>query len=740
MSQIYYASRKSSYFTLVATLWGGVVIAFVQSYLKYHVFLTVGSGCAVATIVFMHWYMAKTCRPSRQLVTLDTNGISSPLFSDRKQYFWAQIANVTMRRQGGAVLFEFELDPKQELTITNYYSATDPKRPTMNVIALSSYDQQQLFRAIHRYLALTPKAQNTSYSTAADAQTPVSPDELDQIVEQLTTEHQVVDQHFYASRNSAYTRLIVLIWLGFTVFAVRLYLNNLDYPGIAIAIGLFFLAFFPRLIHWYLRRKMRPSAELVSLDRHGISSPLFPEQKRYRWSQIINATLQRRFLGSRLVLVLDPDQELTVRNYYSGMNLYQPTLNVGAMSHQDQQQLLSAIISRIATYRKWHKPVEDEILDSDIPVTPLTLDESLLPNPFAEEQAFIERFKALAPIPWVTYGLIAINTMIWLLMLTQGAEMGQTPSSMLLAWGGNLTDLVKEGQWWRLLSATFLHGSLLHLALNMLGLYSIGSSAERLYGHKLFSLTYLCCGLLASCASLYFGAQTAVSVGASGAIFGIAGAQLLGFYLQRRFLPTTYKQQYRSSGWFLIYALMQGMGKAQIDNAAHVGGLAAGLLLALLLPQRLNLKQFNKIQVMASRWALVLTLVVAVVAVSKAPSSPIGAIAAARLSMHSLFLKIVQDQKDMEAGKFTELELSQHARTVYLPQFEQIRANLQTLTIRQDQPLFQKWQDTKKLSELMIESLAMEDVINPATGKLEPSDPARFSAIEQEIKQLAEHF
>ena len=103
-------------------------------------------------------------------------------------------------------------------------------------------------------------------------------------------------------------------------------------------------------------------------------------------------------------------------------------------------------------------------------------------------------------------------------------------------WGANFGPLTVGGQWWRLLTCVFLHGGLLHIAFNMWCLWDLGRLAESVYGHWTFAIVYLICGLSASIGSVLWN-PAVLSVGASGAIFGIAGALIASFYLGEFSLP-----------------------------------------------------------------------------------------------------------------------------------------------------------------------------------------------------------
>jgi rhomboid protease GluP len=153
----------------------------------------------------------------------------------------------------------------------------------------------------------------------------------------------------------------------------------------------------------------------------------------------------------------------------------------------------------------------------------------------------------------------------------------------LVHWGANFGPLTVSGQWWRLLTCVFVHGGLLHIGFNMWCLWNLGRLAESVYGHWTFAAVYLITGLAASLGSIIWN-PVILSVGASGAIFGIAGALIASFYLgefsmSRAALSGTL----RSVVVFVGYNLVFGAVIARTDNAAHIGGLLLGLLLGALI-------------------------------------------------------------------------------------------------------------------------------------------------------------
>lgn len=159
------------------------------------------------------------------------------------------------------------------------------------------------------------------------------------------------------------------------------------------------------------------------------------------------------------------------------------------------------------------------------------------------------------------------------------------PGLESIHWGANVGALTFSGEWWRLLTNVFVHGSLLHVAFNMWCLWNIGQLCESLYGQWTYAAIYLTCGLGASLASAAWHIHTFTpSVGASGAIFGLAGALIAAFKLGEFSVPRrALSGTLRSLGAFVVYNLIFGQVIPDIDNAAHIGGLITGLIVGALI-------------------------------------------------------------------------------------------------------------------------------------------------------------
>ena len=141
----------------------------------------------------------------------------------------------------------------------------------------------------------------------------------------------------------------------------------------------------------------------------------------------------------------------------------------------------------------------------------------------------------------------------------------------------------------------FLHAGAIHLGFNMWALWNIGAIAERFYGNLQYLAIYLLSGLFGSLASLYFAAREAVSVGASGAIFGVSGALLAALFTKHDKLPAPLVASMRSSLlMFVGYSLFLGFTSGVVDNAAHLGGLVSGFALATIMAEKFDWAEYRR--------------------------------------------------------------------------------------------------------------------------------------------------
>ena len=170
-----------------------------------------------------------------------------------------------------------------------------------------------------------------------------------------------------------------------------------------------------------------------------------------------------------------------------------------------------------------------------------------------------------------TVGLVALNVLVYLVTVYQGVGISQ-PGGKVFNDGALVGALIyTDGDWYRLVTAMFLHASLLHLAFNMLALYWLGTIVEHALGSWRFLLLYFVSGIAGSAGALVLSNPTAVTVGASGAIYGIMGALLV--------------LEYRATGSFagqalglIVLNLALTFAIPNISVGGHLGGLAGGIL------------------------------------------------------------------------------------------------------------------------------------------------------------------
>ena len=175
--------------------------------------------------------------------------------------------------------------------------------------------------------------------------------------------------------------------------------------------------------------------------------------------------------------------------------------------------------------------------------------------------------------PYVTYALIAINTIIFILMYILGS--GSEDINTLINFGALAKPLVLYGEYYRLFTSAFLHIGFLHLACNMYALYILGKDIEGYFGRLKYTFIYIVSAVVGSFVSLIFMDEYTVSAGASGAIFGLMGALLYFGYNYRVTLNDAINRQIIP---VILINLLIGFLSTGINNFAHLGGLLGGYM------------------------------------------------------------------------------------------------------------------------------------------------------------------
>ena len=152
--------------------------------------------------------------------------------------------------------------------------------------------------------------------------------------------------------------------------------------------------------------------------------------------------------------------------------------------------------------------------------------------------------------------------------------LGSIDSITLVRLGAKYGPLLMAGEWWRFITPVFLHGSILHIAFNSFALMDLGPAVEQIYGSSKFLALYVLTGAAGFVLSFLW-RPMGISVGASGAIFGLIGA-MIGYGMKNRTsLGDSVKSMYIR---WAVYGLIYGFIVPGIDNSAHIGGLAVGFL------------------------------------------------------------------------------------------------------------------------------------------------------------------
>ena len=197
--------------------------------------------------------------------------------------------------------------------------------------------------------------------------------------------------------------------------------------------------------------------------------------------------------------------------------------------------------------------------------------------------AFERSLIAQSPKTPVTYALLGLCVFVYVGTALGTYQWWDLTGPSLVLLGSNFGPYTAEGDWWRLLTSMFLHGGLIHLAFNMWALSSFGRVVERLFGSVSYALIYLVAGIAGSLGSVVW-SPAVNSVGASGAIFGLLGALIAAQVRNDGSIPTSVLRPLRNSSLiFTSCALLAGLSSSEVDNAAHLGGVATGFALGLLL-------------------------------------------------------------------------------------------------------------------------------------------------------------
>lgn len=511
------------------------------------------------------------------------------------------------------------------------------------------------------------------------------------------------ERHFLPRKSR--TSWIIAVLLGLlTLFlalgAVALWVKPHPGEGLGPRLLLLLLALACASGVWFSLRRATSRKPLLTLGQNGITSSKLRDP--VRWSQLEDVELVQAMGNAFLDLKLRSEPGKKPRRGRWGRNAALRRINLSMLKTDDQFAAYAVIHARLAPLRE----------AAGLGAAPSV-------QQAQEATAFERKLDALTPTPWALYLVMALNIAVWVLNVFNGlSPMKPTPQE-LFAWGANSAAAVRiDGQYWRLLTATFLHAGALHLALNMFGLWEAGRQICRWFGNGQFLFIYLGSALAGSALSLHFSSQQSVSVGASGAVFGVLGALLTAVWRHRERIPAaTSKQLMTSQGIFVAYALLQGFTKPGIDNAAHVGGLVAGAVITLLLAQQMGQAASAGGRLLRQGLALGVTGTAVVFLVLSTPASGVHhrLLFESQATLQRLLPQmqageqaLQKDAQELSAGRLGAEQFAERAQATHLPVYRKLNSALRPLALPAGQPLEPLLTHLKSVYQLTEELLTLQ--------------------------------
>lgn len=183
----------------------------------------------------------------------------------------------------------------------------------------------------------------------------------------------------------------------------------------------------------------------------------------------------------------------------------------------------------------------------------------------------------------ITIALISVNVIMYIITAILSGDIIDSDIRALIFLGAKVNELISSGEYYRLITAMFLHGGMMHLLLNMYALNALGPFVEKVYGSTKYVIIYFVAGIVSSIFSYMF--SEGVSIGASGAIFGLFGAVLI-FSLKMK--DRVGKGMLKNIISVIGINIFIGISIPNIDNLAHLGGLIGGILISLMFKNKIE--------------------------------------------------------------------------------------------------------------------------------------------------------
>ena len=305
---------------------------------------------------------------------------------------------------------------------------------------------------------------------------------------------------------------------------------------------------------------MENDLQLIRINTNYIHNDEQLKNDMYKVKTIMRS-IKKNTLSLRmnvLNLLLDTNEDIDFKSTKEYKNV--ETIKVDKISDFKRNKVVTSFFPK----------VKDNILNDKMdPIDFFKLTDDMNQKTIKNEKKLAKIFSQKKPI--VTYVLIVLNVMIFLLSQIYPKLVGMF---------GNNYMFIQSRQIYRLITSMFLHGGIMHLLFNMYALYILGSQVERYYGKRRFLLIYFLSGLMGSLFSCVFMKTNVfgVSIGASGAIFGLMGSIAYFTYYYRATLQGVLREQIMP---VIVLNLLLGMMIQSIDLFAHIGGLIGGLLISM---------------------------------------------------------------------------------------------------------------------------------------------------------------
>ncbi len=480
---------------------------------------------------------------------------------------------------------------------------------------------------------------------------------------------------------------------------------------------------------WLLARQALSDQPVVRLDADGIQGAGL--RAPVPWEALDDVELERPHGGALLRLTLKPDPSRPdKRRFLDGRNPARPQISLHMLTPQQQDEAFYAIHARLGVLR-----------------TRAGVGEAAGLRETRAHEAFEDRLDLLTPRVWALYAMVAVNVLVWCMHVAAGISPTAPLSPQLFAWGANSASaVVLDGELWRLLTATFLHGGIMHLAFNMLGLWEAGKQLCRLLGNGQFLLIYLASALCGSAAGLHLSTQLAVSVGASGAVFGVLGGLLAASWHYRRQVPAHNSRRLWSGlGVFVVYSLLNGLRQEGVDNAAHFGGLACGVLLGLLLLAPFDAaawraRRLGRAAIGACAVAVAITYAVMATPIPGAWHRQVfeaqATMPAVSKRFELMFQRLAVDHRSLQRGELSRLQFFQRAERSLVPGCRELLTQLAPLRVPRWEPLGQAVFLYQRICVTSAESAALELARARADPRLPPDTDQRLARLSADMDQL----